>query len=722
MLRIRIGQQWKHEGAAEAMDGFGLELDGIALVPGASEEPLGLVMEHLLVATAALAAGQRMAQVSLPESSQELLLVRQRDSLDLHVLRLERPAGAVRPPVNLDPEAWRAAVVRAARGWISDLRASAAPARLRQKARALLSRADRELPPFAAAPPGWGLRLEPRVLPGFRFEASDVDGLLSAPQRRTPVPAALLSPPGRLELRSQGAASFEVRGPGGLLVLELLRQAEEVVRALEAGERTLRFSPAGAPSPWQLDLARGAVVAPGWTLLWRAEALAQALAAPALSLAVLLSALDPGLAENRYLLDFTTRGRSVLAALRALVAKPDDEPRPLPRRGGRRPPVAPLQPGAQVRRLGFLRRGHAKGLAGEGESELSALGPDFVLAARTQAAVVTREGTIVRRWTAPKGMALAAGGQALLADERRWQDVRLAEPEARWVRDHDGATLLGPLLVTAEHLVLSTQPSGVRAVDRLTGRELWRFVPQRAQTLHLALHAGRVLVAAESGTLHGLDAAEGSVRFRLTAPLPSLGPPMAWGRLAVAALGRGDRMAVLVFDPHQGVLRWLREFPWACVAQPVARGARLRVLGQRDGAAVLLCLGRRGATLWERPLPVGPGPWTLQTDADASLVTAADGSAVRVDAQGRFEWRLEGQGAHATASAVLQRQVLLVPGHSVRTLDVRSGRVVADIPSPGGLHALAATESLDVAVLDGAGDLTVWNLGASLGVVDGAAS
>jgi hypothetical protein len=43
--------------------------------------------------------------------------------------------------------------------------------------------------------------------------------------------------------------------------------------------------------------------------------------------------------------------------------------------------------------------------------------------------------------------------------------------------------------------------------------------------------------------------------------------------------------------------------------------------------------------------------------------------------------------------------------------------VVAEIPSPGGLHALAATEKLDVAVLDAAGDLTVWNLGASLGVV-----
>jgi len=94
---------------------------------------------------------------------------------------------------------------------------------------------------------------------------------------------------------------------------------------------------------------------------------------------------------------------------------------------------------------------------------------------------------------------------------------------------------------------------------------------------------------------------------------------------------------------------------------------------------------------------------------------------VRVDAYGRLDWRLGGQQGHTVAPATLRRRVLLVPGDTVRAVDVRSGRVVAEIPSPGGLHALAATEKLDVAVLDGAGDLTVWNLGASLGVVEAAA-
>src|SRR5450432_1378596 len=175
-------------------------------------------MEQLLQATAALGAGQTMAQVSLPESSQELLLVRQGDEVQLHVLRLGRPAGAVRPPVRLDMEAWRRAVVRAARGWIADLRTSAAPARLRQRARALLSSAEREPPARAAPPAGWGLRVEPRAMPGFRLVASDPDGLLHREQRRAPVPITVLALPGQLELVTRGPDAWETRGPTGLQI------------------------------------------------------------------------------------------------------------------------------------------------------------------------------------------------------------------------------------------------------------------------------------------------------------------------------------------------------------------------------------------------------------------------------------------------------------------------------------------------------------------------
>ncbi|MGO9829228.1 MAG: PQQ-binding-like beta-propeller repeat protein [Myxococcaceae bacterium] len=717
MLRIRIGQHWKHEGAAEAVDGFGLELDGMALVQGASEEPLGRVMEQLLVATAALAAGQRLAQVSLPESSQELLLVRRGEQLHLHVLRLGRPAAEVRAPVTLDPETWRRAVARAARRWIEDLRTMGAPGRVRARARALLSQADREPKALAALAPGWGLRLEPRRMPGFRLEAADPEGMLGGQPRRAPVPVSALALPGSLVLLSPDGASWRARGMVGLLAFELLRQGEEVVHALEAGEAALRLSPAGGAPSWQLELLQGKVLAPGWALAWPAAELAEAMVAPALGLTSLLTSLDATLGENHYLSDFTSRGRSVLAALRGLVARPTQEPR-APRRPARRRTSPELQRGARVRRLGFVQRGQAKGLASEGESDLRPLGQGFLLSAPTRAVAVTSDGQLVRRWTAPAGLAVGPGREALLATETRWAFLDLEQPDARWLRESDGAALEGRLVLTDAHLLVTTQPSGVRALDRLTGRELWRFLPQRPQRLLLGLHSGRVLVASESGVVHGLDVAEGSVRFRIAGPLPCLGPPVAWGHAAVVTLGRSDRMAVLVFDAHDGAVRWLREFPLTAAAMPLARGARLRLLAQRDGAPVLLCLGPKGATQWERSLPLGRGPWTLHADGEASLAAAADGSVLRVDAQGRLDWRLGGQRLPTTAAASLQRRVLLVPGETIRAVDARSGRVVAEIPAPGGLHALSVNEALDVAVLDAAGDLTVWKLGASLGVVE----
>jgi outer membrane protein assembly factor BamB len=717
MLRIRLGQRWKHDGTADALDAFRLELDGVGLVPGASEEPLGPVMEQLLAATAALAAGQSAAQVSLPESTQELLLARLGDELSLRVLRLGRPAGEVRRSVTLDLAAWRRAVVRAAREWIEDLRVTGAPARLRQRARALLAQADREPLLVRAIAPNWSLRFEPSTLPGFRIEADDQSGLLSVHGKRATVPVAPLAIVGHLSLVSTDVAHSELTGPVGLLALELLRQGEEVVHALEAGEPTLRFQPAGLLPAWDVDLTEGTVAAPGWVLPWPAVELVRALVAPALAFASLLPALEVRLSTNPHLLDFKTRGRAALAALRALVARPAPARLVSPRRPPRTSP--PLHRVARARRLGFVRRGHASGLAGEGIAELHATGAGFAVVGRSRATVVTPDGQVLRRWSAAQGIAVGPGGEALLAANGRWLRALLDEPDARWLREFDGVALRGPLLPAGAQLLVSSEGEGVRAVARFTGCELWRFLPQRPQRLHLAIHAGRVLVASESGTLHGLDAAQGAVRFRIATPLPCLHPPVAWGRGVAVALGRAERGALLVAEAQTGTLRWLKELPMACAAPPVARGARVRFLGRRDGRPVLVSFGTRGATLWERPLPLGPEPWTLTGDDEASLVTAADGSAVRVDARGGLEWRVGGQTARANALATVERRVLLIPGETVRAVDVRSGRVLAEIPVPGGLHALAANEALDVAVLDAAGDVTLWKLGASLGVVEG---
>src|ERR671937_1098983 len=143
MIRFRIGQSWKRERAARPVDAFGLELDGVDLLAGASEEPLDRVVLELLSALEALVAGSEpFAEVALPEAHLELVLRRQESELHLEVVSLARPARRLRGPVALDLEEMVAAAVRCAGGLLRDVR-EAAPALEPKLRRALSARARR---------------------------------------------------------------------------------------------------------------------------------------------------------------------------------------------------------------------------------------------------------------------------------------------------------------------------------------------------------------------------------------------------------------------------------------------------------------------------------------------------------------------------------------------------------------------------------------------------
>ena len=48
MIRFRIGQSWKREPSSTPVDSIGLELDGVDLLAGATEEPLVRVVPSLV--------------------------------------------------------------------------------------------------------------------------------------------------------------------------------------------------------------------------------------------------------------------------------------------------------------------------------------------------------------------------------------------------------------------------------------------------------------------------------------------------------------------------------------------------------------------------------------------------------------------------------------------------------------------------------------------------
>ena len=260
MIRFRIGQSWKREPEAAPVDSFGLDLDGVDLLAGASEEPLARVVPDLLEAVHALAqGGRRCAQVSLAEAHLELVFLRHDLEVEVAVVSLGRPARRVRPPVRVDLAELSQAAVRCAQGLVRDL-SDAAPALLRgprhrqmvERSNSLERRPVRESG-RGAARAGFGYRQFALDSPSFGFELADEDDLLLEYGAREPWALPSLLCPGRVTLRLDGGEQpWDLAQPVFLSVLELSRQASELTRALEA--RDERFGLQIAADGARLDL------------------------------------------------------------------------------------------------------------------------------------------------------------------------------------------------------------------------------------------------------------------------------------------------------------------------------------------------------------------------------------------------------------------------------------------------------------------------------------
>jgi len=122
MIRFRLGQRWRLEHESSLEDSFGLELDGIDLLPETSEESLAIVVPELVEAVAALSRGELLAQVSLPEAHLEIALWRRENEIEISVVDLGRPARVARGPVCVDLVDLSAAAVQCAKGLMQRVR------------------------------------------------------------------------------------------------------------------------------------------------------------------------------------------------------------------------------------------------------------------------------------------------------------------------------------------------------------------------------------------------------------------------------------------------------------------------------------------------------------------------------------------------------------------------------------------------------------------------
>jgi len=681
MLRIRIGRRWTRERGTAPHDSVSLELDGVALVDGAEDEPLLPLVEALLACTGALARGTAMADVSLPESGLVLCLENTEDGCALRIASLARPARLLRR-VRLDWSEWCEAIIRMGEQFLSDLEESSVPATSRRAVRErirALRHPSRLAPPRPVAPLGLRLGASGRSL---ALQLNDGSALLERAPRGNAAALGALLGSGRIWIAG-APDGWQLKGPALLHVLELVRCGEEVQRALGSSVKSIEIQLPDGPSKVSLG-------GPGWslgkeTLPWTAEDVARALLSLGASAARAVRWAVPG------------QRRKPARAARAV--------RPLRREGS-------------IRRLRFLPVALAPGLAGPGPASLIGTDSGVVLVSDRGMDLVGWDGKLRLHRPTPRGGAVAPDGRAAAATRNRIYGYGPQDGNPRWFQPHDGAAL-DPVAISAEQLLLfGVERRGVRAVDFLTGRERWSFLPARTRRLHLALAGVTVLAASESGVLTGLDLHDGTVRFRVAAPLPFTGPAQAWGPVVLVPLGREDRSALLALDPVLGEVRWLTELPLRQATPPTAGGARAWIAGLHEDRPTLACLDVRGRVLWQRAVPVPERPAGLLRAGAELVVVGTSGAAVRVRRDGKPVWRAGAAGvAPGPIPPALEHGVVLAAGPVVRALDVRQGRVLAELPAGRGVRAMAVSPRLDVALLDESGDLALHRLASHFAVV-----
>lgn len=678
MIRFVVHGRPGPEAPQDTPTPFALEVDGVDLLAGRGDELPSRVVPDLVDAVAAIRARkQRAGQLSLASGQLELCLFRVDEAqIELQIVSFERPVHVVQRPVLLELDELARATAACAREVLPHL-GPAAGRSLRRRLRLL------EAPPAPGAlKAGEDFVLNQRVdAPGALWlHARDAHGRRQAWDRRSRAHLPPLLVEGALGSKTSGLESSQ---PPFLTLLELSR------RALEAH---------GGPVP----------------LPFGGETTVQAVLELGLEFAAALVHDNPALARNPYLEVLTERcheGLGPQAPRRRDGAPAEKRPR---RRVARLPNLA--APGA-LRRLRFDVAWEKACEWGDGRARvhLSRAGP--LVAGSHVAWAFTPRGEVRFRRMGTHGVATSPDGWVLSATSGRLACYVDGQPSAVWLRDHDDAPVGPELYRSHGQLVTRQGPRGVASFSALTGRELWRVEPPRARITAFTLDHGRALLPTDSGLFVALDLADGVARFRMraTAPLPH--PMVPAGHRYLGVLAQGSATAVFSADVEAAAIAWTRELDLTVPSEPLVAQGRIYLAGEREGRPLLVALDGRGVVLWTKPLPLGGGRFAVVAAGKSVLVQDAQGSAALVERDGEVTWRVgTGGPVLSPPRPWVGRGVAVLPAETTRIVELRTGRPVAELPTPQ-LEDVQVDRALQLYLLCEPGVLRLLRPGSQLAVV-----
>lgn len=727
MIRFRIGQQWKGERAESPVDAFGLELDGVDILAGASEESLLRVVPELVEAVHALQSGERLAQVSLPDAHLELVLDRVDGEIDLEVVSMARPARRLRGPIRVELGAFADAAVRCARVLMADLREHAPNIAAEPSLRTMLKTLQTLETRPHSGPGEWAAPFDERHAPehGFGFSIEDKRGRILdfAAKQRGGLASVLVE--GELSFVLNGQTLLQQRAHPFLAALELSRQGSDLVHALEVGDAKVTFRPGGLGDEWTVTPQTGVVLAGKTGVKLSALELASEIFELGQQLSAALIHAHKPQAKNPYVQELMARCREGSLQLRAANPKPApaSSGKTTKGRSKKAPDETPLADAGRLRRLRFEQRWATEPL-GLDESlrlVLSRKGP--VVHGAELAVAYNNQGRVRFRRASVRGVALHPDGCVVTASADRVLGFVGDKPSASWLRDHDG-TQVGPELFR-EHgrWITTAKGRSILAFDELTGREVWRVAPSRTQKMFLTVADGRVIVGTDGGHLYGLSLTDGAVLYRLRAAQPFDAPVLIAGKKLLARVGTTDRVSVISAELETGAVHWTKDLPLSRATQPLPARDRIYVAGEQGGDALVVALNKKGAVAWDKRVHLGAAPYSLAAVKRAVIVTARTGAAAFVDSDGRVVWRVGAPSRDEIACdvpAVVSRGVAIIAGPVVRAVDVKTGEVLAEVKSDPGLCDLKVDRSLGLFLLYEDGTLAAYRLSTHLSVLSAA--
>ncbi len=571
MIRLRPGRGWRlnpalltelraggraGHAAPEIRDVLSLEVDGVDLLAGLSEDSLLEVIAELARSVAKVMAGRRCSRLSCSGGGVELLLERRGSQLLLSLVRLQRPARVTVSDLELELGALAQAVIEGGRLLLRDLR-TLHPAIVETPPARQLSRALKELAEQKLLAPERVLRRggphPPLVYaqsgiqrPAVRLELEDPDSRLEAHAVDNELHSLLVR--GRLELRLPGGASdIAFVGHPFLLLRDLTAAGLDMVRALEAGDSDhllplsdgialsfdLRLGLGHAQANFVRQTARGAQTGHAGAFRCPVLPTLTALFEAATAFTAAASSRSASQRQNRYLLELSRSAEEGLS--RCAELRLDSEPRralslrPVVSHPATVPARKPVTPG-RLRHLAYdalWKNSKVRGVA-----RLFLCGPQLIaIGERGVWGLHTEDGTLAFSMLG-EGALIVPSGSGLLAAQGRSVRRLDRKGQVRWSGTRFGLT--GPVSSMA---VLSARPgrslAAVTSASELvcfapsTGTPLWRFTPPGCSGLSVSTAGSLLVLATSDGRLYVISAS-GKIAWRarcgagLSArPLPS---------------------------------------------------------------------------------------------------------------------------------------------------------------------------------------------------------